>query len=52
MAPLTNEMRAWLGAQHTDCILFYDLVQQFMSRFDLDARTAGKLLAQWVWETV
>ncbi len=48
---LTPEMRTWLGRQHTD-VLLYDLMLSFIVKFNVTPVVAGKLLAQWVRETV
>ena len=44
---LTPDMREWLNSRPRT-MLTYDLVLQFVKRFGLEAREAGRLLAQWV----
>lgn len=44
---LTPDMREWLDTRPRT-MLTYDLVLQFVKRFNLEAKHAGRLLAQWV----
>lgn len=44
---LTPDMREWLDTRPRTMLTF-DLVIQFVKRFELEAREAGRILAQWV----
>ncbi len=46
---LTDAMRAFLGHVQAERLL-WDIVQEFMVRFELKPEDAGRLLAQWVRE--
>lgn len=47
LAFLTPDMREWLNTRPRT-MLTCDVVLQFVKRFDLEAKHAGRLLAQWV----
>lgn len=49
---LTPSMRLWLGAERMDeHALLWDVMQDFMKRFNLTRDQAGRLIAQWINET-
>jgi hypothetical protein len=47
---LTDGMRKYLGQSQPGPYLF-DVVRAFMTEFDLDVKTAARLVAQWIRET-
>jgi hypothetical protein len=49
---LTPAMRDYLRAPNTALLPYYDMVLGFMLKFELKPDQAGRLLAQWVRETV
>jgi hypothetical protein len=52
MDKLNNAMRSYLREPDTALLPYYDMVRGFMLKFDLKPEQAGRLLAQWVRETV
>jgi hypothetical protein len=48
---LTEHMRAFLGAQEARDAYLYDAIFAFMREFNLDARSASRLVARWIRET-
>lgn len=49
---LTDEMREYLRSPDTATLPYYDMVMGFMRKFALKPDQAGRLLAQWIRESV
>ena len=49
---LTDDMRAYLRTNARTDVLLYDFVRDFMRQFQLDPLRAGKLVGQWIVETM
>ena len=49
---LTDAMREYLRAPETAMMPYYDMVMGFIRKFELKPDQAGRLLAQWIRETV
>jgi len=47
---LTDEHRVWLNAPERRSMLTAEFVVQFIHRFGLHPRIAGRILSQWVRE--
>jgi len=48
----TPDMREWLNDPERRSMLTADFVVQFIHRFGLHPRSAGRILAQWVKEVM